>query len=167
MNYHKIFHIDGRENVRFCLRQLLRRRMKGLAGFGLAGALVCYLYGQKTLAGWGLALAMAGGFAAVFAAGVLATCLTARRKAGHLDYRQEITINGFGVRVSANGAEAKVGFDKLHAVEETAADFYLYLDPDHAWILCKGQMEDPAGESRQLRELFVQVLEAKRLKLRK
>ena len=30
MNYHKIFHIDGRENVRFCLRQLLRRRMKGV-----------------------------------------------------------------------------------------------------------------------------------------
>ena len=166
MNYHKIFHIDRRENLRFCFYQLLRRRLGGLVGFGLAGALVCYLYGAQAMSGGLLLLAMAGAFAAVFAAGILFTYWTARQKAGHLDYQQEITINGFGVRVSANGSEAKVGLDKLYAVRETAGNFYLYLDPAHAWILCKGQMDHPAEECRQLRELFVQVLESKRLKLK-
>lgn len=166
MNYHKIFHITPRENLRFCFYQLFRRRLKGFVGFGLVGALVCYLYCASALSGGKLLLAMAGGFAAVFAGGVLLTYLTARRKVRNLDYQQEITINGFGVRASANGAEAKVGFDKLYAVRETAGNFYLYLDPDHAWILCKDQMENPAGECRQLRELFFQVLESKRLKLK-
>ena len=166
MNYHRIFHIDSRENVRFCFRQLLRRRLGGILGFGLAGALVCYLYGVRALSGGLLLLSMAGAFGAVSAAGALLTWWTARQRAGRLDYRQEITINGFGVRVSANGAEAKVGFDKLHAVRETGSNFYLFLDSTHAWILCKGQMEAPAEECRQLRELFRQVIPAKQLHLR-
>ena len=90
MNYHKIFHITPRENLRFCFYQLFRRRLKGFVGFGLVGALVCYLYCASALSGGKLLLAMAGGFAAVFAGGVLLTYLTARRKVRNLDYQQEL-----------------------------------------------------------------------------
>ena len=77
------------------------------------------------------------------------------------------TSSGFGVRVSAQGRQAKVGFDKLLRVEETKSAFYLYLAASQAWILPKAQMEDPASESAALRQIFSTVVESRRLKLKK
>ena len=62
---------------------------------------------------------------------------------------------------------ARLSFDKLMKVRETRRAFYLFLSANQAWILPKAQMEDPAGESRQLRAIFSTFLDARRLRLRR
>ena len=62
---------------------------------------------------------------------------------------------------------AKMGFDKLVRVRETAGAFYLFIADNQAWILPKAQMEDRDEECRQIRRIFHTVVEKGRLKLKK
>jgi len=86
------------------------------------------------------------------------------RRNGKEPYTQLVDISGFGVRVEADGREAKMGFEKLFKVMETKKAFYIFISRTHAWILPKDQMEDVKAESEQLRELFRTVIESRRLK---
>ena len=76
-------------------------------------------------------------------------------------------ISGLGIRVTVGKDRARLSFDKLMKVRETRRAFYLFLSANQAWILPKAQMEDPAGESRQLRAIFSTFLDARRLRLRR
>ncbi|MDE7261595.1 MAG: YcxB family protein, partial [Oscillospiraceae bacterium] len=89
------------------------------------------------------------------------------RQSGRESYVQETDISGLGIRVAVDGNKAKLAFENLVQVRETRKAFYLFLSSTHAWILPKAQMEDPAAESAQLRELFNTVLERKKLRLKK
>ena len=175
MDYRGVFQISRREAERFYLYQTMRYRLPGILGFGVVGLLTCYLYGNGRITPpsmlWG---AMALSFTIVVAGILFGYWVSIRRKVGHSaaksgreSYTQTITVNGFGVRAEVDGREARVSFDKLHDIRETGKAFYLYLTREEAWILPKAQMADPAGESRQLREMFGRVIESKRLHVRK
>ena len=176
MDYRRDFTIGYRETRDFYLGLALRSWSKGFGGVGLAGALVVWLCWellelpgalyQELLAALGTGLLLTAG-------ATLSMCLTTihhvRRdfRRGGGSYVQHTEIDGFGVRVTAQGRQAKLGFDKLMRVEETGKAFYLYLAANRAWILPKAQMEDPAGESARLRAIFTQVVESRRLKLKR
>lgn len=173
MEFHQTFTIGKRESTRFYLYQLLRARLVGSLGFGLVGALVCYLYASPYLSPAALAAAMVFTFLLMLAAiflgyrlAVLGKLKKAAAKNGFSSYDQEILINGFGVRVKAVGRESRVGFDKLYAVRETDKDFYLYLSEQDAWILPKGQMAGGAADCAGLRKLFAKVIPSNRLHLK-
>ncbi|MDE7260591.1 MAG: YcxB family protein, partial [Oscillospiraceae bacterium] len=89
------------------------------------------------------------------------------RRSGRERYVQETELNGFGIRVTVGKDKARLAFEDLAQVRETGKAFYLFLSDTHAWILPKAQMEDPAAESAQLRELFTTVLERKKLRMKK
>ena len=115
----------------------------------------------------GTALVTAG---AMTASMLLANRSKARRQfyAEHRDsYLQQVDISGLGIRVTVGKDRARLSFDKLMKVRETRRAFYLFLSANQAWILPKAQMEDPAGESRQLRAIFSTFLDARRLRLRR
>ena len=120
-----------------------------------------------------VAVALGTGLLVVVTA-LISLCLTTAgrvrrdlRREGGESYVQRVEIDGFGVRVTARGRQARVGFDKLMRVEETGKAIYLYLSANRAWILPKDQMEDPRGECARLRALFSTVIESRRLKLKK
>ena len=175
MSYHRDFTIGKRETLDFYLSLVLRRWRGGILGFGAAGALAALLYTYRT----GLPPAAQAGLMAAGAAAaallvtlwlVAATWHKVReqiRRSGRENYVQETEINGFGIRVTVGKDKAKLAFENLVRVQETGRAFYLCLSEAHAWILPKAQMEDPAAESAQLRELFSTVLERKKLHLKK
>ena len=101
------------------------------------------------------------------AAGARIVAVCDFRRSGKESYIQHTEIDGFGIRVTVQGRQGKVGFDKLMKVEETGKAFYLYLAANQAWLLPKDQMEDPASESAALRQIFSTVVESRRLKLKK
>ena len=72
------------------------------------------------------------------------------------------------VRAALTAVGALLGAEiaALVRVRETRRAFYLFLSEQQAWILPKAQMEDPQGESEQLRRLFRTVIEKRRLELR-
>lgn len=154
---------------------VLEKWRKGLLGFGLAGALAGYLYSSLlTLPPYLQALAAASGAAAAILAAVAALVLSTSgrvknevRRSGRDSYVQETEIDGFGVHVTVGKNRAKMGFDKLVRVRETAGAFYLFIADNQAWILPKAQMEDRDEECRQIRGIFHTVVEKGRLKLKK
>ena len=150
---------------------------KGFLGFGIAAALVTVMYWELLALPGGLyleILAAIGAGLLVIAAAVLSMYITTTRRikrdfrrSGKESYIQHTEIDGFGIRVTVQGRQGKVGFDKLMKVEETGKAFYLYLAANQAWLLPKDQMEDQAAECARLREIFSTVIESKRLKLQK
>ena len=172
MSYRRDFTIGLRETRRFYLMLVLEKWRKGLLGFGLAGALAGYLYSSLlTLPPYLQVLAAASGAAAaILAAVVLSTSGRVKnemRRSGRDSYVQETEIDGFGVHVTVGKNRAKMGFDKLVRVRETAGAFYLFIADSQAWILPKNQMEDRDEECRQIRRIFHTVVEKGRLKLKK
>ena len=173
MEFHQTFTIGTRESTRFYFYQLWRTRRMGTLGFGLVGALVCYLYASPHLSPAALGAAMVAVFLLVVAAILLGYRLAVRGKLkkaaaknGFSSYTQEIRINGFGIRVKAAGRESKVGFDKLYAVRETGKDFFLYLSEQDAWTLPKDQMADREKDCALLRDLLTKVVPSNRLHLK-
>lgn len=177
MHYKRDFVISFRETRDFYLRLALRSWTKGFWGFGIVGALVTAVYWEFLTLPGGIYVeilaAVAMGLVVVTAAMISMSVTTSRRvrrdflRSGRDSYIQHTEIDGFGVRVTVDNRQAKVGFDKLMKVEETGKSFYLYLAANQAWILPKAQMEDPAAESSALRQLFSTVIESRRLKLKK
>ena len=153
---------------------VLEKWRKGLLGFGLAGALAGYLYsGLLTLPPYLQVLAAASGAAAAILAAVAALVLSTSgrvknevRRSGRDSYVQETEINGFGVHVTVGKDKARLGFENLRRVAETRKAFYLFLSDSQGWILPKRQMEDPQGESEQLRGIFRTVVERGKLELK-
>lgn len=171
--YRRDFTIGLKETQRFFLMLTLERWGKGIAGFALVGALAAVLYTAGTALSLPVRAALIAGAAAA-AAGITALVLTVStlekvrgqvRRAGQESYVQETEINGFGVHVTVGKKRAKLAFENLRQVRETRRAFYLFLSDSQAWILPKDQMEDPRGESEQLRTVFRTVLERRRLKL--
>lgn len=177
MSYRRDFVIGLKETRDFYTRLLLRSWIKGIIGFGLAGGLTAwyYLTAMGFQGGTLLEILITVGAAlAVMALVTLVLALSTRskvtretRRSGRERYVQHTLIDGFGVHVTAEGREARLGFDKLMKVEETKNAFYLYLTDNQAWILPKNQMEDQAQECKALRAIFSTVIESKRLKLQK
>ena len=177
MHYKRDFVISLKETRAFYLDLALRSWLKGFWGFGLAGALTAWLYLGRFFPAENVALrvliSVVTGLVVVAAAtGAMAVVTTLRvrrdfRRSGRDHYIQHTEIDGFGVRVTAQGRQAKVGFDKLLLVRETGGAFYLHLTPNQAWILPKGQMEDRAEECAQLRGLFSAVIPSRQLKIKK
>ena len=174
MSYRRDFTIGLKETQDFYLFLLLNNWWKGIIGFGVVGALVGLLYTTQTALSWPLRAAVMAGSAAA-AAGITALVLiiSTRQKvksqvraSGRGPYVQETEINGFGIHVTVGKDSAKLGFEDLVRVQETGKAFYLFLSDSQAWILLKKQMEDPAGECAQLRELFGTVIERGRLRLK-
>lgn len=177
MHYKRDFVISFRETRDFYLRLALRSWTKGFWGFGIVGALVTAVYWEFLALPGGAYLEVLAAVImglVVVAAAMLSMCVTTSRRvrrdfrrSGRDSYVQHTEIDGFGVRVTVDSRQAKVGFDKLMKVEETGKAFYLYLAANQAWLLPKDQMEDPASESAALRQLFSTVVESRRLKLKK
>ena len=173
MSYRRNFTIGRRETRNFYLTLVLGSWRKGIAGFGAVGALAALLYmpalslplrGLLLLAGAAAGMGLSTLFLAV------STCLRVRaqlRRSGRERYVQETEIDGFGVHVTVGKKRAKMGFDKLVRVRETAGAFYLFIADSQAWILPKNQMEDPDEECRQIRGIFHTVVEKGRLRLKK
>ena len=173
--YQRDFTIGLRETMDFYTFLTMRHWRKGFAGFGAAGALAGLLYAMAAALDplW-QATAAAGGAVAGVCASVLAVAISTRyrvkgqvRRSGRERYVQETEINGFGVHVTVGKNRAKMGFDKLVRVRETAGAFYLFIADNQAWILPKNQMEDRDEECRQIRGIFHTVVEKGRLKLKK
>lgn len=177
MNYQRDFTIGVKETQDFSRTLVLEARWKSVVVFGLLGALCCWTYLMWLDLGLGpvLVLAMMAGTALVTAGAMTASMLLANRSkarrqfyAEHRDsYLQQVDISGLGIRVTVGKDRARLSFDKLMKVRETRRAFYLFLSANQAWILPKAQMEDPAGESRQLRATFSTFLDARRLRLRR
>lgn len=177
MTYRREFTIGLRETQDFYLSLTLNSWWKGILGFGVVGALVAWMYlswlsaevGPLGAAAIALLTALAT-IGAVLLGMTIATRYRVRsqmKRAGKERYVQTVEVDGFGVHVAADGKKAKLGFDKLVKVQETGKAFYLFLSANQAWLLPKAQMEDPAGESEQLRTIFRTVIESRRLKLKK
>lgn len=175
MSYRRDFTIGLRETRGFYLMLALEKWRKGVLGFGLAGALAGYMYAGLLAPSPSLqALAVLAGALIGMLAVVLALVLSTSgrvkselRRSGRDSYVQETEIDGFGVRVAVGKTRAKMGFDKLVRVRETAGAFYLFIADNQAWILPKAQMEDREEECRRIREIFRTVVEKGRLKLKK
>lgn len=177
MSYRRDFVIGLKETRDFYTRLLLRSWRKGILGFGLAGGLTAWYYLNlfqaavsapvELLLSLAAAAAVMGLVAAVMALSTRWKIAREARRSGRERYVQHTRIDGFGLHVTVDDREARLGFDKLMKVEETKKAFYLYLAANQAWILPKDQMEDRDGESRALREIFSAVIESKRLKLQK
>ena len=174
MDYQETFTIHAKDAIRFYFRLFCHSRIWMILGFGLAGALTTYLYGAPSgLPGPVLVGTMLLTFAVVAAAFLGASYLNIRRsvrkgakKNGSSTYDQTVRINGFGIRVEANGKEGRVGFDKLWKVEETRDYFYIYLTRDNGWIMPKKQMANREADCAALRTLFTKVIPERQLHLR-
>lgn len=175
MSYQRDFTIGLRETQDFYLTLVIGNWRRGIAGFGLVGALVAWMYLQWAGmdAAWMAPVLLASAAASMLAV-TLGLYLVTRQKvrsqlraSGRGSYLQQTEIGGFGVRVTVGGDRARLDFDKLLLVQETKKAFYLFLTKNQAWILPKAQMEDPEAECQQLRALFRTVIESRRLKLRR
>ncbi len=177
MRYKRDFTIAEADLQKFYRMLVLRRWSKGVLGFGVVGALVGKLYmgwlNIPLTGAWEIiALVLAGLVTMLFVTlGVVFRTRQNVRKTirsrGRGNYVQQTEIDGFGVHVTVNGEKAKVGFEKLHMVEETKDAFYLFLTAGDAWILPKEQMEEPERESEAIRAIFSKVIEPKRRRLMK
>ena len=177
MDYKRDFVIGLRETRDFYRRLTLRSWWKGIVGFGLAGGLTAWYYMAMlklqvsapaevliTIAAALVVMALVAGIISLATNGKVSR---EARRTGRERYVQHTRIDGFGVHVTVEDREARLGFDKLMKVEETGRAFYLYLAENQAWILPKDQMKDRETEYAQLRKLFSAVIESKRLKLKK
>lgn len=172
-SFHWDFTIGARETQRFYRMLVLEKWAKGIAGFGLAGALAAWLYAMSAhLSPAVQALAALGGAAAAMAlttvwlVGYTALKVQGQmRSSGRESYVQETEIDGFGIRVTVGKNRAKLGFERLARVRETRGAFYLFLAGSQAWILPKDQME--AQECRDLRSLLAAVVERGKLRLKR
>ena len=175
MRYERTFQIGRRELVRFHFGQVMREKLLGMIGLSVAALLIVYLYvtrlgltatrGQLIawmVLGFSMTLACLGGF---FYLRIARHVDKSLRKLGVTAYEQAVAVDGFGVRVTANGREARLGFDKLYLIRETRRDFYIYVTAEQAWLLPKEQLEVPAAECALLRQIFETVVESRRLAL--
>ena len=177
MNYRRDFTIGVREAGGLYRLLALEKWWKGILGFGLAGALTAWMYlGLLEPAPEGPVQVLAAVLAALavmflFTLGLLLwsghTVRSQARLTGRTSYVQETEIDGFGIRVTVGKDRARLTFDRLVRVWETRRAFYLFLSADQAWILPKNQMEHPEEDCRALRELFQQVVERRKLHLKK
>ncbi len=175
MSYRRDFTIGPREAAGLYQMLALEKWRRGTLGFGLAGALAAWMYMTRlSLSPLVQALTAAGTALAVMAFFTLALVLRVQwevraqaRRSGKESYVQETEIDGFGVRVTVGKDRARLTFEKLVRVRETRRAFYLFLSQTQAWILPKAQMENPAAECRELRQIFQTVMERGRLQLKK
>lgn len=175
MSYHRDFTIGKQETLDFYLSLVLRRWRGGILGFGAVGALAVLLYTVRTELSLPVqaGLMAAGAAVSMLLVSAWLVFVTWRqvkehlRRSGRESYVQETEINGFGIHVTVGRDRARLAFEDLVQVRETRKAFYLFLSGAHAWILPKAQMENPAAESAQLRDLFNTVLERKKLHLKK
>ena len=182
MNYKREFTIGYREIRDRNRHQTLFKGPKGhpgllgMAGLALAAALVVLLYMPEHLRSnpvskWGtFVFAFAAAFLLFIFFGILRSDIQTKKavnKQREQSYRQEISIDAFGVHVSVNKKTADVGYDKIVRVEETKKAFYVFITPVDGWILPKEQMEDPVEDSRTIRSLFNAVMMSKDLRLQK
>lgn len=173
MDYQETFTIHAKDAIRFYFRLFYRSRLWMILGFGLAGALTTYLYGAPGgLPGPVLFGTMLLTFVVVAVLFLGASYLNIRRsvrkgakKNGADSYQQAVRINGFGIRVDANGKEGRVGFDKILKVEETRDYFYIYLTRENGWIMPKNQMANREADCAALRALFTKVIPQRQLHL--
>lgn len=174
MTYRRDFTIGWKETRDFYLSLVLGHWWKGICGFGVVGVLAVLMYTagrplslpariSAAAAGAVVAMALVTVFLVISTAGKVKAQI---RRSGRETYVQETEINGFGVHVTVDKKKAKLAFENLVRVQETKKAFYLFLSDSQAWILPKGQMEDPDGESGQLRELFRTVVERGKLRLK-
>ena len=175
MRYERTFQIRQRELIRFHFGQILREKLLGMIGLSVAALLIVYLYVTRLglaaslgqLTAWmalGFSLTL-GGLLAGFYLRVTRHVRKSLQSLSAAGYAQTVVVDGFGVRVTAHGREARLGFDKLHLVRETQQDIYIYVTPEQAWLLPKEQMEDPSAECALLRQIFETVIESRRLAL--
>lgn len=175
MEYHRTFQIGEREAMDFYLYQAARQKLIGALGIGAAALLVCWLYASQGESDpVSFLISMAVTFVTVIAALLLGYYFTIRgkvraavRRRGKERYPQEILVNGFGLRATANSREVKVPFEKIREIRETGKAFYIYMTASDAWILPKAQMEHPEEESAALRGIFDRVIESGRLHVKK
>lgn len=177
MRYSRDFTITRQDTQKFYQMLVLRRWRKGILGFAVVGALVGKLYldwlgFQLGAVETSVFLALTGVLTAMLI--TLGMVLRTRsnvgkmmRKKGRESYIQQTRIDGFGVHVTVGQDNAKLRFEEICRVEETADAFYIFLTEQDAWIMPKGQMEDAEAESRAVREIFSKVIAPKRLKLQK
>lgn len=175
MRYRRDFTVTESHLQKFYRHLVLRRWSKGVLGFGVVGALVGKLYMNWLnipLEGvWAIfGMVLTGCVTMLFVTlGVMFRTRQNVRKSirgkGRGSYVQQTEIDGFGVHVTVDGDKAKVGFEKLHMVQETKDAFYLFLTAGDAWILPKEQMENPEEECAAIRAIFSKVIEPKRRKL--
>lgn len=177
MRYSRDFTITRQDTQKFYQMLVLRRWRKGILGFAAVGALVGKLY----LDWLGFQLGAVETSVFLVLTGVLTAMLITlgmvlrtrsnvgkmMRKKGRESYIQQTRIDGFGVHVTVGQDNAKLRFEEICRVEETADAFYIFLTEQDAWIMPKGQMEDAEAESRAVREIFSKVIAPKRLKLQK
>lgn len=177
MRYSRDFTITRQDTQKFYQMLVLHRWSKGAIAFAAVGALVAWLYID-----WlGFTFGTPGKVIAAIAFGVFTAALillgmilrtrgkvsAMMRKTGRTSYVQQTRIDGFGIHVTVDKTNAKLGFENLLRVQETSDAFYIFLTESDAWILPKSQMEDAASESRTIREIFSRVIASKRLKLLK
>lgn len=177
MHYQRDFTIGRKETQDFYRALALRSWRKGLIGFGVAGALAVWMYisvyAPDMAASWRLGACLTGAAAVIVTGAAIVSVSTSRkvresiRKNGREHYVQQVEIDGSGVHVTVDTHHGKAGFDRLERIWETRKAFYLFLSANQAWILPKAQMENPAAESSQLRQIFSRVIGRGRLRLRK
>ena len=169
MEYQSTFSITRQETLRFTMYQMRRTYLKMILVFGVLGAITCWFtVGEYRSEPLYVAAAMALTFLVVVLASLLGHALIARLRVRRVQsYQQEIKITPTGIRVRSQGRERRSSFDKLLDIRETRHAFYLYTDPNNAWIIPKAQMKDREVECAQLRRIFDAIGESARLHLRK
>lgn len=173
MEYKATFTIGERDLVRFYMHQFWKNQMASIVIFAVIGMLLSFLFANGRVPAAGIAAVMAVTLCAVVGAFYLSYRFGIQRKvrksavkSGVSTYQQEVRINGFGVRVEAQGKTGRLSFDKLVLVEETKQYLYLYMTKEVAWLLPKDQMEHPEKDLAALRELFEKVIPAKQLRMK-
>ena len=177
MKYERKFTIRSNDVIRFQQELMLRGGGLRIVGIAIMGVVIAWLYVQwLNIEATPMEMALWMSFTTVVTLLVvcLSMVLTNRKQTkkhlermGKESYQQEVLIDPFGVHVVADGNRSKVGFDKIMEVRENRWAFFIHLNPIQAWILPKAQMEDVEAESRQIREIFDQVIESRRLKFQK
>ena len=177
MKYEREFTIRANDVVRFQQGLMLRGSGLRIVGIAIMGVVIAWLYVQWLnieATPMEMALWMSFTTAVTMVVVFLSMVITNRKQTKkHLErmgkdsYQQKVLIDVFGIHVIADGNKSRLGFEKVMEVRENRHAFYIYLNPIQAWILPKDQMEDVEGESRQIREIFDQVIESRRLKFQK
>lgn len=177
MRYEREFTIRSGDVIRFQQELMLRGSGLRIVGIAIMGVVIAWLYVQwlqieatpGQMAVW-MAVTTLTTLAMVGLSMVITNRIQTKRhlqRMGRDTYQQKVLIDAFGVHVTADGKKSRVGFEKLTEVRESRKAIYIHINPAQAWILPKDQMADAEAEIRQIREIFDQVIESRRLKFLK
>jgi hypothetical protein len=81
-------------------------------------------------------------------------------------YKETLQIGPTEVRCTTDEESDSVDFGAV-VVHETKEDFYFYIARESAWILPKGQLQDPERDQETIRKILRANVEADRLFLRR